>query len=200
MNHISGKTIRDLRLKNKITQKELAEKLHLSDKTISKWETERGLPDISLAGELAAALGVSLAELFSGDLKLNRNTAGNIRRTKFYVCPVCGNMLSALGEAQVSCHGISLSPEKAKPADSEHDFIISIADDEYLLETHHPMTKEHYISFAAYISFDSLEIVKLYPEQNVSVRFHKKGSGTLYLYCSRDGLYSIPLNLKKITE
>ena len=58
MSYVTGNTIRTLRIKHGITQKELAEKLNVSDKTISKWETEKGLPDISIVEELAKALHV----------------------------------------------------------------------------------------------------------------------------------------------
>ena len=68
MNHyITGNTIRVLREKKQITQKELAQILGVCDKTISKWETAKGYPDISLLEPLAAALDISVAELLSGD-------------------------------------------------------------------------------------------------------------------------------------
>lgn len=102
MSYVTGNTIRTLRIKHGITQKELAEKLNVSDKTISKWETEKGLPDISIVEELAKALHVSLTELFTGDLKTNENVSGNIKRIQFYVCPICGNIITAVGEGNFS--------------------------------------------------------------------------------------------------
>lgn len=72
MGYVTGKTIKSLREKRKLTQKELAEQINVSDKTISKWETEKGLPDVSVIEELAKALGVSITELFTGDLMENR--------------------------------------------------------------------------------------------------------------------------------
>ena len=54
MNYIAGDTIRRLREGKKLTQRELAERLCVSDKTVSKWETGRGLPDITILPELGA--------------------------------------------------------------------------------------------------------------------------------------------------
>ena len=53
------------------------------------------------------------------------------------------------------------------------------------------MTKAHSISFVAYVTTDCAELAKLYPEQDVSVRFRKKGPGFLYAYCNRHGLFCI---------
>ena len=64
--YVTGSTIKALREKKKLTQKQLAELLAVSDKTISKWETQKGLPDITLINPLAETLGVSIGELLSG--------------------------------------------------------------------------------------------------------------------------------------
>lgn len=80
MSYITGNTIRVLREKNNLTQKELAKIISVSDKTISKWETNKGLPDIGIIEELANALRVSLSELFTGDLKTNENVSGNMKK------------------------------------------------------------------------------------------------------------------------
>ena len=96
---------------------ELAEKLAVSAKAISKWETGRGLPDISLLEPLAAALGVSVLELMQGEAVVNRNRSANLLRSKLYVCPLCGNVLHATGQAVVSCCGITLPPLNISEAD-----------------------------------------------------------------------------------
>ncbi len=189
MSYIAGNTIRELREKNGITQKELAEIIGVSDKTISKWETNKGLPDIGIIEELAKALRVSLPELFTGDLKTNENVAGNMKKIQFYVCPVCGNVIMAVGEAHFSCCGITLPKQEPESMNGEHSVFIETIDDEYSITMLHPMNKEHYVSFIAYITSGSVEIVKLYPEQDVSIRFRKKGHGCLYAYCNRHGLF-----------
>lgn len=181
MSYVTGNTIKTLREKHGITQKALAEKINVSDKTISKWETNKGLPDIGIVEELAKALGVSLTELLTGDLKTNENTAGNMKKTQFYVCPICGNIITAVGEGDFSCCGIRLPVQEAEVPEKEHAVSVENIDNEYFVTMEHPMSKEHYVSFISYVTLDSVEIVKLYPEQDISVYFRKKGHGTLYV-------------------
>lgn len=171
------------------SQKELADRISVSDKTVSKWETNKGLPDIGIIGELARALGVSIAELLTGDLKRNENQSGNMKKMQFYVCPICGNVITALGQGSYSCCGITLQGQEAEPCEEEHLLAVETIDNEYCVTMAHPMTKEHYISFLAYVTSGTVETVKLYPEQDISVRFRKKGHGMLYAYCNRHGMF-----------
>ena len=189
MSYITGNTIRTLREKQGMTQKELAEIIRVSDKTVSKWETNKGLPDIGIVEELAKALRVSLAELFTGDLKTNENVSGNMKKIQFYVCPICGNVITAVGEGQFSCCGITLPKQEPESIDEEHSVFVETIEDEYFISMQHSMRKEHYVSFIAYITSGSVEIIKLYPEQDASVRFRKKGRGILYAYCNKHGLF-----------
>ena len=186
---VTGDTIRTLREGAGLTQKQLADQLCLSDKTISKWETNRGLPDITLLSPLAAALGVSVTELLSGQCMQNRNRGGNLLRSKFYVCPVCGNIIHAMGDGAYSCCGVSLPPLEAEPEDDEHRIAIESVENEHFLTVSHPMTKEHFISFAAYVTCDRLQLVKFYPEGNAETRIQLRGHGILYVYCNRHGLF-----------
>lgn len=190
MSYVQNETIRALRERKALTQKQLAEKLCISDKTISKWETGKGLPDISLLEDLARALGVSLTELMTGDLQTNENRSANLRRMGFYVCPVCGNVITAVGKGSFSCCGIPLPVQEAQTEDNAHTIIVEPVEDEICVTIAHPMTKSHYISFIAWVSNDRAELVKLYPEQDITVRFKKRGHGTVYAYCNRDGLFS----------
>ena len=190
MSYVQNETIRALRERKALTQKQLAEKLCISDKTISKWETGKGLPDISLLEDLARALGVSLTELMTGDLQTNENRSANLRRMGFYVCPVCGNVITAVGKGSFSCCGIPLPVQEAQPEDNAHTITVGPVEDEIGVTIAPPMTKSHYISFIAWVSNDRAELVKLYPEQDITVRFKKRGHGTVYAYCNRDGLFS----------
>ena len=192
MPYICGKIIRELRESKNLTQKQLGEIISVSDKTISKWETEKGLPDITLLEPLAGALGVSVAEILSGESITNKNRAGNIKRTKFYVCPVCGNIITAMGEGSFSCCGINLpalSPEKAEIG----SFEIERPENDIFIRFSHPMTKENYVSFAAYITYNGIQIKKLYPEQEAEVRFPFCGKGKVLFFCNREGLFEIGL-------
>ena len=189
MSYVTGKTIKELREKRKLTQKELAEKISVSDKTISKWETEKGLPDITTIEDLAKALGVSIAELLTGDLRENENPSGNMKKILFYVCPICGNIITSVGQGTFSCCGVTLPPLETETCEETHQIHVETVDNEYYVTLGHPMNKNHSISFIAYVTSGSVEIVKLYPEQDISVRFRKKGHGILYAYCNRHGMF-----------
>ena len=139
---------------------------------------------------LAAALRVSVPELLSGEQVINVNRAANMRRSRLYVCPVCGNVLHATGSAMISCCGVTLPVQEAQPEDNAHTITVEPVEDEICVTIAHPMTKSHYISFIAWVSNDRAELVKLYPEQDITVRFKKRGHGTVYAYCNRDGLFS----------
>lgn len=62
-----GYFIRECRKNKNLTQKQLADKLYVEPKTISKWETGKGLPDVSIMKNLCNELCISLSELFIGD-------------------------------------------------------------------------------------------------------------------------------------
>lgn len=188
-NYITGSTIRTLREKNKMTQQQLAEKLCVSDKAISKWETGKGLPDISLIEPLANVLKVSIPELLSGEQIINSNRSSNLLRSNLYVCPICGNIIHSTGEAMISCCGVTLPPLETEQDDEEHQINCEKIEDEYFISMDHPMTKEHYISFVAYCTGNRFEYVKLYPEGNIEVRFFGRGHGMLYWYCNHHGLF-----------
>ena len=193
MNYVTGSTIRTLREKQKLTQKQLADQLAVSDKTVSKWETGKGLPDIGIITDLALALGISLAELLTGEYAENRNRAANMQRLSFYVCPLCGNIIQAVGSGSYSCCGILLPELEVEEEDEMHEPGIEIVDQEYFVSLDHEMSKEHYISFFAYVSADSVQLIKLYPEQSAQARFTRRGHGCFYAYCNRHGLYQVKI-------
>ena len=193
--YVTGSAIRRLREEKHLTQNELARLLSVSSKTISKWETARGLPDISLLEPLAAALGVSVLELMRGEAVTNCNRSANLLRSKLYVCPVCGNVLHASGQAVVSCCGVALPAQSiryADEADEHHQVTLERVEDELFVTVHHPMDKTHFISFIACVTGDHLQLVRLYPEGSASCRFPVRGAGVLYFYCNRHGLMRVP--------
>ena len=187
--YVTGAAVRQLRESRGMTQAELGEKIGVSSKTVSKWETGKGLPDISLLQPLAQALGISLIELVNGERIANKNVSANMLRSKFYVCPLCGNVIHALGSAVVSCCGITLPPLEAEEGDGDHGLRVENVEDEHFVTVHHPMTKTHFISFIAFVTSDRLQLVKLYPEGNAETRLQLRGRGYLYYCCNRHGLY-----------
>ncbi len=173
----------------KMTQAELAAQLCVSDKAVSKWENGRGFPDVSLLEPLSRALRVSVPELLCGETVVNANRASNMLRSRFYTCPVCGNAIFARGDAVISCCGIRLPAMEAEDGDERHMADVSRVEDEIYFRLDHPMTKDHFIAFAAYMTMDRCEIKALYPEGEAEGRFFYRGSGWLYLCCKQHGLF-----------
>ena len=171
--YVTGAVIKELREKKNMTQAELAEKLCVSDKTVSKWETAKGYLDIS------------------GNTVSNVNVSANMLRSKFYVCPVCGNVIHSMGESVIHCHGILLSPCQIEETDEQHMIFIERVEDEYYIRIEHEMTKNHYISFVAALSSDKIQMIKLYPEGNAETRVKMNGVKKILFYCNRDGLFGV---------
>ena len=187
--YVTGAVIRSLRERKKMTQAELAARIFVSSKAVSKWETGKGFPDISLLEPLAKALEISVTELLSGASVENRNRSGNLLRSRIYVCPVCGNAVWSVGAAVVSCCGITLVPAEPEEADESHPILVEPAEDEYRVTVQHPMTKEHFISFLAAVSDHRFQFVKLYPEGSAEARFKMERVKYFYAFCNRDGLF-----------
>ena len=186
--YVTGNTIRKLRESKHLTQSELGERIGVSDKAVSKWETGKGLPDLTLIQPLAQALDVSVIELMNGEQIINRNRSCNVIRSRLYVCPICGNVIHCTGDAVVSCCGVTLPPLDAEDPDAEHTLLIQRVEAAHFLTISPPMTKTHYISFMAFASSDRFQLVKLYPEGNAEARMQLHGHGILYFYCNRHGL------------
>ncbi len=186
--YITGATIKRLREAKGITQLQLAEIIGVSSKAVSKWETAKGLPDITLIEPLSQALGCSVTELMSGETVINKNISSNLLLSGFYVCPVCKNVIHSTGEAVISCCGISLPCLEAEDFDDVHTVTVETVEDESFITVNHEMSKDHFISFIAYVTTDRLQLVKLYPEGNAETRLQLRGRGYLYIYCNKHGL------------
>ena len=191
--YVTGAMIKRLRERSGLTQQQLAERLLVSSKAVSKWENGHGYPDITLVESLASALGVSVIELFSGDSVVNTNRSSNLLRMKFYVCPVCGNVIQSIGESVVSCCGITLPALEPESGDGEHTLLAERQEDEYYVTIPHEMSRTHYISFIAALRDDGLTLKKLYPEWDAEVRLPVAGVIKLFYYCNRHGLFQADL-------
>ena len=185
-----GQLLRTLRKEKGLTQKELAEKLGIVPKTVSKWETGHGFPDVAMLSALADILGVSEKSLLIGALTQNKKETGNLGRTKFYVCPCCGSIMQGMGACQILCCGKLLEALQVQTPDKMHEFTIAEIEDDFYIEFSHEMTKEHSIGFVAYIGFDRILTVRLYPEQAAAVRIPKVYSGKILYYCNTHGLFA----------
>ncbi len=185
----NGKLLCDLRKAKGMTQKQVADKLGIVPKTVSKWETGHGFPDVSTVSALADILGVSEKTILSGILELNTKEAGNMKKTKFYVCPHCGSISQGTGDCQLVCCGKTIERSEAVCADIEHEIKVFEIENDFYIELNHEMTKEHFIRFVAYVGSDRVLTIRLYPEQDPAVRFPKMYGGKLYYYCNKHGLF-----------
>lgn len=193
--YVTGAAIKALREKYRMTQAELAEKLCVSDKAVSKWETGRGFPDVSLLEPLGRALHISVAELLCGQTVVNQNRSANMLKSRFYACPVCGNVLFSRGDALISCCGIRLPALEAEEPDAAHRMDVQRVEDEIYVSSGHSMGKDHYLSFAAYMTPDRCEMKALYPEGSAEARFFFRGTGRLYYCYNRHGLFMQEIRL-----
>lgn len=188
-NQKTGALIRRLRREKGMTQRELAEQLQLSDRTISKWERGLGCPDVSLLTELSRLLCVNLDRLLSGDGSINDTVGGNMKHTKFFVCPTCGSIVTSTGNASISCCGRPLAVLEAKKAADVDKLRCEMVEDEWFITTDHPAEKDNYISFVAFATGDSLQILKQYPEWELNARLPRRRHGKLIWYSTTKGLF-----------
>lgn len=184
-----GSLIYALRKEQHLTQAQLAEKLQISDKTVSKWERGKGTPDVSLLADLSAVFQVDLEKLLAGTLECNKPVVGNMQKLYFYVCPGCGNLLVSVDGATVSCCGKKLNALKLKKAEEHEKLTVEIIENEYCITSAHEMQKSHYISFVAFLNGDTVVLRKQYPEWNLQTRLPFFAHGTLLWYCTRHGLF-----------
>ena len=184
-----GNLIYQLRKEKNMTQLQLAEKLGISDKAVSKWERGLGSPDLSLMPKLSEILGVDLEKLLTGEMPPKKTVNGNMKRMLFYACPDCGNMITAMADANISCCGKIMTAIKPQKADELHKLNVEIIETDYYLTTAHPMERGHYITFVALITADGLIMKKLYPQWDMQARIPFRKHGRLVWHCSKDGLF-----------
>lgn len=186
---LTGSLICRLRKEHQLTQRQLAERLCVSDKAVSKWERGLGCPDVSLLPDLARLLGIELEGLLSGQLDSKEPLGGNMKNLNFYICPNCGNVVTAMAEAAVSCCGKKLPALTPQKAPEGERLQVERIEEDYFISTDHPMEKGHYISFVALLTGDSILLRKQYPEWDLQLRLPAFAHGKLLWYCTQHGLY-----------
>ncbi len=184
-----GDLVRKLRKEKHMTQLQLAKMLNISDKAVSKWERGFGCPEVSLIAELSRIFEVDIQNLLSGDLNRNEVMGGNMRKMKFYVCPDCGNLITSMADTSITCCGRKLKATEPTKASEEEKLSVQIIDNHYSISSDHEMTKEHYITFIALITSDTLVLKKQYPEWDLQVRIPMLAHGRLFWYCKQHGLF-----------
>ena len=183
-----GGIIKTLRKDKGMAQLELALCLNVTDRAVSKWERGLGCPDISLLTRLSEIFSVDIGSIIDGDMDENEKRSGNMKKTKFYVCPICGNIITASENTNVSCCGRKLEGLEEKKNLDEEMKIERVDGTELYISSSHPMTKDDYISFFSYVTSDSLLLKKLYPEWGVDIRFPWLGHGKIMWYSEKEGL------------
>lgn len=185
----TGNLIRALRARQGLTQRQLAERVGVSDRAVSKWENGRGAPDVTLLRALCDALNIKIEVLLDGELPEEDIVGGNMKKTRYFHCPVCGSLTLATGSATVSCCGHPLEAMTPQEPDEAHALRIDAVEDEWYLTATHPMARTHFITFAAFALPDRILLLKQYPEWDFQARIPKK-RGLLLWHCNQDGLFS----------
>ncbi len=189
-----GRLIAQLRKEKGLTQQNVAQALHISNKTVSKWECGLGCPDISLWANLSAILDADISQMMEGEISRNRPDSGNIAKIRFIVCPICKNILASTGPSSIFCCGRRLEPLVPTMDENAPCVTAENIDIDTFFTIDHEMTKCHFILFAAYVTSDRFFLNRMYPEQDPTVRIPQIPNGQLYLYCNKHGLvvYKIP--------
>ena len=185
----TGRLICRLRKEHNMTQRQLADIMNISDKTVSKWERGLGSPDLSLLPELSKIFNVDIERLLDGEMAANKMISGNMRKMCFYVCPDCGNIITALADTVISCCGKKLKALQPHKVEDSEKLDVEIIENEYYVTTSHPMERHHYISFIAIVNSDSVHMKKLYPQWDVQARLPFFARGRLIWYCTEHGLF-----------
>lgn len=190
-----GKLIYQLRKERNMTQKQLAERLLVSDKTVSKWERGGGIPDVGLLRALSNTFGIDMERLLAGDLEEQGKNGGNMKRIQFFVCEHCGSIYWGTGKGEFTCCGrkagaLQVQNTLEHHEAVHHDGMFEKTDNEWYITFSHPMEKEHYLTFVAWVSWDRATVIRLYPEQEAAVRI-PRGRGDLYVHCNKEGLFQM---------
>lgn len=184
-----GQLIFRLRREHHYTQLQLAEKLNISDKTVSKWERGLGCPDVSLLTGLSDIFNVDLEKLLSGELETNEIPGGNMKKLNFYICPDCHNVITSMTQTGIVCCGRKLKPLQPQKAATEERLTVEQIENDFYVTSDHPMERDHYILFVALLTGDTLMLRKQYPEWNLQVHIPVLAHGRLIWYCTKHGLF-----------
>lgn len=188
---VIGRTIKALRVEQGLTQQALSERINVSDKAVSKWERGLGCPDVTVLPVLADALGVPVETILSGGLDESLEGKGvSMKSLRFFVCSGCGSITMGTLGSEVTCCGKRLPALRAESPYGDEDLTVEKVEGDYYVTSLHPMDKDHYVSFLALVSADSLVVKKLYPEWGIDARLPAVARPLLLWHCTRHGLFS----------
>ena len=112
-----------------------------------------------------------------------------MKKMCFYVCPNCGNMITAVADTNITCCGKKLKLLQPQKATEQENLIVEKIENDFYITTNHSMEREHYISFVALLTGDSIMLRKQYPEWGLQVRIPVFAHGRLLWYCNKHGLF-----------
>lgn len=108
---------------------------------------------------------------------------------KFYVCPVCGNVVITTEEKNVTCCGQELKNQEVKKAEGKHIIKVENVNGQVHLTSEHGMTKEHHLNFIAYGKENQYLIVKLDTEKPVDVLLEEVEGAEIIFGCNQHGVW-----------
>lgn len=184
----TGKLIQRMRKDQGMTQKQLADRMNLSDKTISKWERGCGLPEVSLLLELSDILQIDVEKLLNGNVTTNCLEGGDMKKAKYYVCGTCGSITVSTGNAEILCCSRKLKALIPQKATEEQRLSVEEIENDWFITSDHSMEKDNYITFVAFATGDKIQLIKQYPEWDFSLRIQKRGHGMLLWFAANEGL------------
>ena len=145
---------------------------------------------------LSNVLGTDVDIMLTVKIVKNVSENGYMKKLRFYVCSDCGNIITATSDAAVTCCGNRLTVLEPRKAEENERLKVEDTGGEWYVTSDHKMTKEHYISFAAYVSDSSVMMFKQYPEWSLQFNLPMYRSGRLVWYCNRCGLFYQEICLK----
>lgn len=125
-----------------------------------------------------------------------------MQNTRFYVCPICGNIIGLIdGDINhINCCGKPMQLLEANTVDASHEKHVPVyerVEDEIAVrigEVEHPMEKDHFIMWIAQVTDNQTTRIRLYPEQETTVRFKYIPGATIYAYCNKHGLWAVTVD------
>lgn len=187
----TGSLILEARTKLNMTQRELAEKINVSEKAVSKWENGRGCPDITILPLLSKVLQIDIESILRGDLSKNKSKGGNMQRLKIYRCPDCGNIITSTNKIELSCCGHTL--EQLIPVSESDSLIIKSieeSDNQFFVTFKSPMTKTDYIAGVVTSAYDRTTVIPMFAEQEPSVILPQLTGIKIFVITNKNLCYS----------
>jgi len=180
----NSKCLKAFRRSHKMTQKEFAERIRVSDKTVSAWE--RGDRHISaeMLTKVLRNFDISPDDFFLTEEEISDDF-------HFYICPKCDNIAIMHKKSKIFCCGIEMQKVQWNPSENSISAKTKIKNDFLYATFMHEMNYNHYIQFVALVKKNGFEIYVMNPGDSPEVCFNFRKRGRLFAYCNVHGLSEI---------